>query len=25
MEYPNHYSPTGSIALADYIYEKIIK
>ena len=24
MEYPNHYSPAGSIALADYIYEKII-
>ena len=24
MEYPNHYSPKGSIALAEYIYEKVI-
>jgi hypothetical protein len=24
MEYPNHYSPKGSIGLANYIYEKII-
>jgi hypothetical protein len=25
MDYPNHYSPKGSIGLADYINEKIIK
>lgn len=25
LDYPNHYSPKGSIALAEYIYEKIIK
>jgi len=25
MDYPNHYSPKGSIALAEYINEKIIK